>query len=248
MKSLKTQSEIQTIVEQIESELDRLGWLATDDQPCDFVVEAEDLLPNGWVKLAADSGSLYGDGEEILAALKTASDDDEFGSCLSGFSDNAPTEAESWPEDLYEDEQIEYGTANDDPLHLYTLGTNAGIRYIAGPTGVSRDGFSESFSYGEDCFFETDIKAVLNCLSDPDIVVEFIDPERWMQRQDYILDLVEWESVNSYCTADLIKECFNCRNVEILQDGNVVIADPQASHLLSDQELDEFVRWHKSIK
>lgn len=246
MKSLKTQSEIQTLVDQIEAELDRLGWLATDDQPCDIVVDAEDLLPNGWIKLAADSGSLYGDGDEMLDVLKATQEGAEFGSCLSDFADSPPTDPQSWPEDLYEDEQIEYGTVNDDPLYLYKVGLNSGIRYIAGPTGVSRDGFSESFGYGEDCFFETDIKAVLNCLSDPDIVVEFIDPERWMQRQDYILDLVEWESVNSYSTADLIKECFNCRYVEILADGNVIIADPQAEHLLSDGELDEFVAWHKA--
>lgn len=247
MKTLKTQSEIQTIVEQIESELDRLGWLATGDQPCDFVVDAEDLLPNGWVKLAADSGSLYGDGEEILTALKATQEGAEFGSCLSDFADSPPTDPQSWPEDLYEDEQIEYGTVNDDPLHLYKLGLNSGVRYIAGPTGVSRDVFSESFGYGEDCFFETEVEAVSNCFSEPDSpAVNFIEPYRWFQRQDYILELVDWESVNSYCTADLIRECFNCRNVEILQDGNVVIADPQASHLLSDDELDEFVRWHKA--
>lgn len=246
MKPLKTQSEIQTIVNQIEAELDRLGWLATDDQPCDFVVAAEDLLPNGWVKLAADSESFYGDGEEMLSALETASSEDEFGSCLSGFAGSPPTDPQSWPDDLCEDEQVEHGSMNDDPLYLYKLGLNSGIRYIAGPTGVSRDGFLESFDYGEDCFFETEVEAVLNCLSDPDVMVEFINPERWFQRQDYILELVEWESVNSSCTAELIKECFNCHNVEILQDGNVIIADPQKSHLLSDEQLDKFVAWHTS--
>lgn len=64
--------------------------------------------------------------------------------------------------------------------------------------------------------------------------------------QDYILNLIEWESVNGYSTAELIKECFNCREVTIDEDGDVAIADPQASHILSNDELTSFVEWHKA--
>ena len=67
-----------------------------------------------------------------------------------------------------------------------------------------------------------------------------------MTGQKYVLYLVEWESCNSYSTADLIKECFNCRIADILPDGNVIIADPQAEHWLSDAEMSKFVDWHRA--
>lgn len=66
-----------------------------------------------------------------------------------------------------------------------------------------------------------------------------------MTSQEYILDLVEWEPTNGHKTVELIKECFNCQKVEILEDG-VIIADPQAEHLLSDEELAKFVAWHQA--
>ena len=67
-----------------------------------------------------------------------------------------------------------------------------------------------------------------------------------MTAQQYILDLVEWESVNGYSTIDLIKQCFNCHQAEITPEGNVWIANPQAGHTLEDNELAKFVEWHKS--
>lgn len=68
-----------------------------------------------------------------------------------------------------------------------------------------------------------------------------------MSNQEYVLNLVDWESINDYSTLELIKECFNCRKANILDDGNVIIADPQSAHMLSNEELDSFVQWHLSL-
>lgn len=67
-----------------------------------------------------------------------------------------------------------------------------------------------------------------------------------MTAQQYILDLVEWESTNGYSTVDLICQCFNCQNAEITEQGNVWIANPQTGHTLKDDDLAKFVKWHKS--
>ncbi|CAB5194398.1 hypothetical protein UFOVP178_1 [uncultured Caudovirales phage] len=67
-----------------------------------------------------------------------------------------------------------------------------------------------------------------------------------MTAQQYILDLVEWESTNGYSTADLIRHWCNCQEVEITEQGNVWIANPQTGHTLEDNELAKFVEWHKS--
>lgn len=64
--------------------------------------------------------------------------------------------------------------------------------------------------------------------------------------QDYILSLIEWESANGYSTAELIKECFTCREVTIFEDGDVAIADPQFYQILSNDQLTSFIQWHKA--
>lgn len=64
--------------------------------------------------------------------------------------------------------------------------------------------------------------------------------------RQYVLDLIDWEDANGYSTADLAKECFNCRQVTIDSDGDIFISDPQAGHWLDDAKLEEFVEWHKS--
>lgn len=66
-----------------------------------------------------------------------------------------------------------------------------------------------------------------------------------MTPQQYIISLVEWESTNGYKTTDLICECFNCHNAEILPLGDVWISDPQQDHVLDEAELNKFVEWHK---
>jgi len=39
--------------------------------------------------------------------------------------------------------------------------------------------------------------------------------------------------------ANVAMECFNCRRAELLLDGSVLIADPQAEQILSDEKMQE---------
>jgi hypothetical protein len=139
MVAIKSAAEIAEIVAKIEAELNDLDWLATGDQPCAFNVEATGSLPNGWVKLASDSGEVFGDSERVLEALKSENGNGEFGECFAtlDFTDKPPGSSRDWPADLIEFEQLEDGTANDNPITLVTVGTNAGLRFAVGPHGVS---------------------------------------------------------------------------------------------------------------
>jgi hypothetical protein len=139
MPTLKSAAEIAEIVAKIEAQLDRLGWLATGVEPCAFDAEATDSLPSGWVKLACDSGSIYGDSERVLEALKSENGKGEFAECFAtvDFTDRAPSSSRDWPADLIDFDQIEEGAANDNPMTLVIVGTNAGLRFAAGPHGVS---------------------------------------------------------------------------------------------------------------
>ena len=153
MTELKSAAEVAATVGQIENELDRLGWLATGDQPCAFAVESTSCLPNGWVKLASDSGSVYGDATLILAALGEAElGQGEFGECFAivGCTDAAPGSSRDWPENLIEFEQLEEGSANDNPITLVTVGTNDGLRFVVGPHGVSECALGNWIDGGEE--------------------------------------------------------------------------------------------------
>ena len=151
MIKIKSAAEIVKIVVKIEDELACLGWLGTGDQPCAFTVEATGSLPNGWVKLASDSGSVYGDSKRVLEALKAESGKGEFGECFAnlGFTDKPPGSSRDWPTDLIESEQIEEGTVNDNPIVLLTVGTNDGIRFVAGWHGVSECALGNWIDSGE---------------------------------------------------------------------------------------------------
>jgi hypothetical protein len=148
MKTLKTAAEIVEIVNQIEAELDRLGWLADAEQPCGFDVNAVSDLPNGWFSLTSDSGNVVGESSEILEALKEA-ESGELGSCFAtaGFSDKRPDNSRDWPEDLIEVLQIGEGTINDNPMHLIMVGTNGGVKFAAGYHGVSQCALEDWLSW-----------------------------------------------------------------------------------------------------
>ena len=156
MIAIKSAAEIAEIVSNIEAELDCLGWLATGDQPCAFNVEATGSLPNGWVKLASDGGEIFGDSERVLDALKSENGDGEFGECFAtlDFTDKSPSSSRDWPENLIESEQLEEGTTNDNPSTLLTIGTNEGIRFVAGWNGVSECALENWINSGE-LFAET---------------------------------------------------------------------------------------------
>lgn len=56
-------------VTRIEAELSRLGALGGSDNPCDFVVGADDELPDGWVRVSDETASVYGPADEVLTRL-----------------------------------------------------------------------------------------------------------------------------------------------------------------------------------
>jgi len=153
MIALKSAAAIAAIVGQIKIELNRLSWLATGDQPCAFGVEATGCLPNGWVKLASDTGSVYGDATLILAALGEADlDNDEFGECFAtcDFTDAAPKSSREWPADLIAFEQLEEGNANDNPATLVRVNTNDGLRFVFGPHGATECALGNWIDSGEE--------------------------------------------------------------------------------------------------
>jgi len=137
---------ISETVKAIRSQLDRLNWLATDSNPCAFLVEAEPELPEGWVRIYDDHGEVFGDADEILNALclePESEDEDSYGSCLQEFLDHRPMNSNRWPCDLIEVEKIVDGLINENPLCLITVRTNDGIKYAAGPHGVSQCALSD---------------------------------------------------------------------------------------------------------
>ena len=140
---------IDTLVSQIESQLERLGWLCSDEQPCACCVEPEQNLPLGWVRVYDDYTSTYGPADKILAALAaaTVADIELNAAGLSAFADSAPDNSQDWPEDLYDSEQIEEGTPNDEPLTLFSVKTNGGTKYTCGPNGVFTCALSEALRY-----------------------------------------------------------------------------------------------------
>lgn len=148
---IKSAAEIAETVAKIEFELNDLDWLATGNQPCAFSVEATGSLPNGWVKLASDSGEIFGDSERVLEALKAENGDGEFGECFAtlDFTDTAPVSSRDWPADLIDGEYLEEGNVNDNPITLLTLGTNDGLRFVVGPHGVSECALGNWIDSGE---------------------------------------------------------------------------------------------------
>lgn len=123
----------------VDAELKRLGWLATGDQPCLAVTHADPKLPYGWVRVIDDYTVLaVGDAIEIASALSKLEAGAEYGvihglPLLTGHA----VASRDWPRELFLSEQLEEGDITDNPLTLFTLATNAGIRYAAGPHGVS---------------------------------------------------------------------------------------------------------------
>lgn len=148
---IKSAAEIAETVEKIEVELYNIDWLATSDYPRAFTVEATGSLPNGWVKLESDSGKIFGDSDRVLEALKSESGNGELGECFAhlDFTDKPPGSSRDWPTDLIEFEQVEEGTANDNPIILLTVGTNDGIRFVSGPHGVSECALGNWIDSGE---------------------------------------------------------------------------------------------------
>lgn len=140
-------TETAATVAAIEAKLARLGWLCTDDTPCYYAVDADDDLPEGWVRVYDDTVEGYGPADEVLANLRAVSADDDYGTgCPTG---EQPDNSRDWPEELFTTEQLEEGTLNDEPNTLITLRTNGGTRYVAGPHGAYNCALFNWFHTGE---------------------------------------------------------------------------------------------------
>jgi hypothetical protein len=138
----------------VETALARLGWVCTDSQPCNAVAHAREYLPYGWVEVSDDSGTWgYADALEIVDDLDSIELGTEYGEDLGDWGrppilGSGHLSSHDWPEDLISFELIEEGSVNDNPDTLVTVVTNAGIRYAAGPHGVSFCALSDWFSSG----------------------------------------------------------------------------------------------------
>ena len=61
-----------------------------------------------------------------------------------------------------------------------------------------------------------------------------------------VKELMSYESVNAFDTADLVKEFENCEYASVQSDGNIWIEHPQTGYWLSDCRLSQFVDWVNS--
>lgn len=124
-------------ISNVKRELNRLGWLASDSHPTLCCVNADDDLPAGWVRVSDDHCVLaIGNAAEIAEALRALDGDAEYGTGLESFGGKEPC-SRDWPAELISFEQIGNGSVNDNPDTLITVATNCGIRFAAGPHGVS---------------------------------------------------------------------------------------------------------------
>lgn len=132
----------------VENELSRLDWLCTNDRPCLMVVNAEDNLPYGWVRVSDDYNSEIAICDAVALALLLSELEEGHPYAEFDAPNEKPNSSQNWPKHLMDIEQIEEGTPNDNPNHLITVVTNSGIRYAAGPHGVSVCALAESLNYG----------------------------------------------------------------------------------------------------
>ena len=136
------------IVAHVDAALARLGWLATAKAPTRACAYADDWLPYGWVRIADDYATFaVGPADELINLLDTACDRHSYGE-IPADAFVAPRRVEEWPAALVAVEQIGEGSCNDDPVALVTVATNAGIRFAAGPHGVSYDCLREAIDAG----------------------------------------------------------------------------------------------------
>jgi hypothetical protein len=66
--------------------------------------------------------------------------------------------------------------------------------------------------------------------------------------QEKVLDLVSWETANSFSTVDLIRERYSCRCAVVEHDGRIWAGDPQTARWLSDSETLDFLAWVEKQK
>lgn len=138
-----------SIAKLVFKEIERLGMEDTETNASGLGAYADGDLPYGWVRVDGDNSGevIYADGAALLSAFEEIEETDDSDANMDLFYEvvmkeefycRKPESTRDWPENLYSVEQIEPGTPNDDPLSVVTVATNAGIRYVAGPHGVSQ--------------------------------------------------------------------------------------------------------------
>ena len=62
-----------------------------------------------------------------------------------------------------------------------------------------------------------------------------------------VVELREWESINNFSVVDLICEFKCCQEADIDSKGDIWIADSQAGHWLSEDDIRDFLSWLKEF-
>lgn len=133
--------EVASDAQVVRDTLSELGLLCTDENPTALVVNADDDLPLGWIRVSDDFVQYAcGNASEISLHL-TCCDfvegsevdlGDLFRDCV-----NLKPSSKTWPKVLCHYEVLT--DEGGDSAKVVTLATNAGIRFAAGPDGAYSD-------------------------------------------------------------------------------------------------------------
>lgn len=151
MSELRDLRELESLV---EAQLGRIGWLATDAEPCQMCAYADDDLPQGWVRISDDQGCYgYGDAQEIADALASLPENSEYGEFpkhllwSSGLTNDPPQSSRDWPEELIQIWEIESPEDGGNGLSFIRIETNNGVRYAFGVHGLTECTLADAFRY-----------------------------------------------------------------------------------------------------
>ena len=130
----------------LEQELRRLGVATTR-------VYFDGHLPAGLVRVSDGTGTVHGDPEAFADSLAGLEDDagfdavwDVLGEVGTGYDcDYVYEYYKDHLSDRFHFEQVGEGTLNDNPMTVYTVASNGGIAYLAGPDGMSESAVLEWF-------------------------------------------------------------------------------------------------------
>ena len=131
--------------ESLKQELVRLGVAATRTNPGGIGVHFDKHLPAGTVLVSDRTGRAYGEPEAFAFALSQLEDDAGFDAVWDALAAVGEQDDYDHVYEYYKDhlgdrfhfEQVGEGTINDNPMTVYTVASNNGIGYLAGPDGVS---------------------------------------------------------------------------------------------------------------
>lgn len=142
----------------VEAELERFRLHDCPTNCYGLVAAAEDDLPYGWVRIYGDNATEdFVDAIEFVNEMRDYDPENEFeenqkiyGQAVKATSSAGvkPTSSQDWPTELFQTEALEEGSPNENPNHLITLSTNAGLQFAAGPHGVSECALANGLQYG----------------------------------------------------------------------------------------------------